>query len=375
MQTHDRASFKQGNQKGERGFSLITVVFVMLALSSLGIGLTTNLSTMSHGSIEELDYHKVFYVADGGLQTVLSQQFLGDTDYSDNVAPTPAPYEVGGIALGDGTFWVEYSSQSVDAVTLTVTAQINNSIRIVRQTITKPPSEAFGYAMYSQDNMNINGGNGTINGSISSGGNISNNDGWTINGGQSSSNTVELPEVNVVEDYSPYTDSSHAGDLTISGEYNQNIYVTGNVTIAAGTTINGIIVTAGNAEIGDNVTLNGMLAATGNIGSAPNVEGINFTGTTNSLNAVLPLLVAEGSITMNTAKDTTVEIDGYIMAEGSIHLNTGKDSTLVIDGLLISHNLVQINNQGNVTLNYDAAMAANLSSGTGSITLSDWQEL
>ncbi len=375
MQTKDACLFRKAKRKTEQGFSLITVVFVMLALSSLGIGLTTNLSTMSHGSIEELDYHKTFYVADGGLQTILSQQFLGDTDYSDNVSPTPAPYGVGGIALGDGTFWAEYSGQSVDSVTLTVTAQINNSRRIVRQTITKPPSEAFAYALYSEGNININGGTGTINGSIAAKGNITNVDNWTVNGSQTSSYPVPLADLQVVKEYAPYTDSTYQGDLTISGIFNQNIYVTGNVTIAEGTTVNGIIVTSGNTEIGDNVTLNGMLAAAGNIGSANNVEGINFTGTTTPLSAVLPILVAEGTITMNTAKNTTVSIEGYILAEGNIHLNPGKDSTIVIDGLIVSHGNTQINNQGTVTLNYNAAMAANLATGTGAITLSGWQEL
>jgi hypothetical protein len=118
-----------------------------------------------------------------------------------------------------------------------------------------------------------------------------------------------------------------------------------------------------------------MLAAAGNIGSANNVEGINFTGTTTPLSAVLPILVAEGTITMNTAKNTTISIEGYILAEGNIHLNPGKDSIVVINGLIVSHGNAQINNQGTVTVNYNAAMAANLATGTGAITLSGWQEL
>jgi hypothetical protein len=361
--------------RGEKGFSLITVIFVMMLLSSVGIGMSNVLSTQALTTVESYQSEQALYVADGGLQHTISNQWMGDTDFSDNVSPTPAPYANGSIPLSNGEFWVQYSNQSASAVTITVTSRVENSIRKVRQTLTLQAGDTpYDYAVYGNGNLSLQGGTGTINGNISAGGNISNADNWTINGSETPNNSVALPDVDVINDYSSFTSSTYSGNTTISGNYSTNIYITGNLDISSNTTINGYIVVGGNIKIGSNVTVNGMLAAAGNI-DANNETNLNFNSILGPSGETIPALVASGNLSLGISKDGVASVNGYMRAEGNLHITNQKDSTFTLNGFMVANGNFSASNQGIVTINYNAALAQAAGGGPANLTYTNWKEV
>ncbi len=364
--------------KNQQGFSLVTVIFVMLVLGSMGVGLSSSLSPQVVSSNMQNQGDQAFFIADGGLQYVIKEYFADDSDFSDNVAPTPAPFGNTPITLGSGQFWVEYSGQSSTATTVTVTSRVGSSVRAVQQTVTKPASASgpYAYALHGNGNLSMQGGTGVIDGDLSAGGNISKQDDWTINGATYAQNSEDAPDIDL-DDYIAMTSSTYNGNLAISGNYNTSIRVTGNLTINSNTTINANIVANGNITIGSNVTINGFVAAGGNI-SMNNETGLNFSGAViGPEGTALAVLAANGNISMNTAKNGSASVNGYIVTGGNMSFNAGKDSTLAINGFVLAHGNASISNQGIVTITYDENLAISASSGgSGSgLTLSGWKEV
>jgi len=352
---------------GQRGFSIVTVVFVMMALSSVGLALANMLSTLSLSSVVHFQADQAFYVAEAGLQYALAADFLNDTDFSDNVSPTPPPLNNGSIIFGDGEFWVEYSSLQSDSAVVTVTAKVGDSLRKLQQTVTNQ-SSAFAYTIGSIGNISMQGGVGTINGDISATGNISNRANWVINGDAIPDNSSLTSLALDIDDYIALTDTTHSGNLDIAGNYSTNVYVDGNIDIEEDAVISSnIIVASGNISIADDVTLsNGTLAASGNI-EANNVANVILTGPSNGSQ---PVLVSTGNIHI-TAKDGPIVITGYMLAQGNIHFTTQKDSSLTFDGYMRMNGNAQLSNQGTSVLSYDPDVD---SSQGANLQLSGWQE-
>lgn len=361
--------------KNENGFSLITVIFVMMLLSSVGMGMSNVLSTQALTTVESYQAEQALYVADGGMQYAISDQFMNDTDFSDNVSPTPAPYVNGAIPLSNGEFWIEYSNQSANAVTITVTSRVENSIRKVRQILNLQGGDTpFDYALYGEGNLNVQGGTGTINGDISAGGNISNADDWTINGSETPNNSVQLPDVDVIGDYAGFTSSTYNGNLTINGNYSTNIYITGNLTISSNTTINSYIVVGGNISIGSNVTVNGMLAAAGNL-SANNETNLSFNSISGPSGETIPALVAEGNLSLGISKNGVASVNGYMRSEGNMSVTSQKGSTFTLNGFMAADGNFSASNQGTMTITYNEAMAQAAGGGAANLSYASWEEV
>ncbi len=364
---------------GEEGTSLVTVVFVMLVLGSVGVGLSTSLSTNAAVSPVQYQADRAFFIADGAMQYVLQQYFTNDDDFSDNVSPTPAPFANTPIDFAGGQFWVEYSSQSATSTTITVTARMQDSVRIIRQVVTKAgASGAYAYAMRAEGNITMEGGTGVVDGDLSASGNISNPDGWTVTGTLNPNQAITTPNVNM-SNYAAMTDTVHSGSLTISGNYSTNIHATGTISIADGATINGNIYTDGSISIGNNVTVNGFLAAAGNI-EAEGKAGISLNGAvTGPDGKALAVLAANGNIALNAAENGSITITGYIHAQGNLSLSTQESASIALQGLMLSQGNLEglvLSNLGIISITYDETLAIAASSGgSGGVILSKWEEL
>lgn len=359
----------------QKGFAIISVVFAMVAFLVIGLTVAHQLSVHSRATVENYQSQQAFYVAEGGLQFIIQSEFKNDSDFSDNASPTTAPFGTPSIALSPGEFWAQYSDVTENSAKVTITAKVGNSVRKVQQTVTNSGTNQLplNYAIYSGGNLNIGGGVGIIDGNISAAGNINGSSDWSVSGTIVSDNPVTLPAVDLGT-YSSLTNQTHTGDLTISGNYTGNIYVTGNVTLGAGAAVSGIIVSAGNIEIESGVTVDGTLAAGGDIDSIGDLTSFEAAWAVGPSSQPLPALIAAGNISISVASGGNLVIDGYLFSGGNIHLIAKKNSFATITGFMISTGNTIENNQGTMTVIFDGDLANQLAS-SQTLALSLWREL
>ncbi len=358
---------KYGKLNEEKGITIISVVFIMLALSAVGLSMTSAISNTAMTSVVDVQKQQAFYVAEAGLQYVLADQVLNSADLTTSLTT------INNKAFGEGTFSTTYSNVTATSADITVTAAVGDSIRIVEQTVSITPGSAmpWGNAIYALADIHVNSGSGTIDGNIEAGGSIAVDNAWTITGTSTSSSTQPVPSV-VLQDYVDLTASTHSGDLSISGTYTGDIYATGDVTIEDGATVTGIIVSGGNTLIGDNVSITGTAAAGGTLDTKKS-HGGNYNWAVGPSGETLPVFASIGTMTLKTEKNALVSMSGFIQTNSDFHFITKKDTLLDWTGFAIAKGDVHINNSGTIDLTFDETLANGLSA-PGSIDLTAWKE-
>lgn len=366
------------------GFGLIAVIFSMLAVSAMGLSMSSMISNNASVSSSELEAQKAFYVAEGGLHYTLTKEFMVDMDYSNNTSPTGAPYGGTPITLGGGQFWIQYSNQSKVAADVTVTAKVGDSVRAIKQSVAM--AIPVSYPVYSEGNVSFNGNqrifflpSGIMFGDVAAGGTISHPSHFIVMGTKTPNTPVALPEVDVEGLAEDATTSTHEGDLTITGYYDEDVHVTGDVTIQGGAIINGTVVSDGSINIAGNVLVAGTLAAAEDI-NGNLAQNSAFIAQDGENGEVLPALMAGGNLTLNAEGLGTI-ISGMVITGGSAAINADLSPTefwgeaIILDGGIMSTGDFSLyNERGFILVNGDEDLVESLAQG-GNLNLNSWQEV
>ena len=326
--------------------ALATIV-TMLFFGILGSTFNYMTANRLAGATEDLHSSRAFYVAEGGLQHVAMSELNGESDFSALVSPTGDPFGGTPITLGEGQFWVEYSDQAVDSMTVKVTARVGNAVRVV-QTSVGQEGTGFNYATMAEGNININSSGGDIFGDVGLGGQANIDEDVVIHGDINEDMDFEIPtmDMSVYEDMCTET---FAGNKTFNANYTGNACVTGNAIINDNVTYTGILYVEGNVSIdGNNVVINGSIIAGGNI-DATNRSGLQFNaqpgtepGTYN------PALVSDGHIDLKNDDGTIV--NGVVWSDGNLDF-TNSDNVVYTGSFMSGGNLI-FNTSGTLTITF-----------------------
>lgn len=352
----------------EQGLTLISVVFVMLALSTMGLTLHQATSNRSASSMEDYDSTRAFYIADAGMEYVLAKEFAESSDFT--TANT-----VNDISLNGGDFSSSYSSLSTNSGEVIITAQRANSVRQIRQMVQRV-SGAPG-AMMSGGNIDLvqsQAGTGFISGDVFYAGSYNASPAYNLSG---SAQSGPAPAALDMEPYASMTTSTHNGNLVVSGNYTGSVHVTGDVTIAGPTSINGAIFADGNITISvqhnETLAVTGMLAANGNInGTFQHSSTCHFEPALSGPN-IPPILVAQGDINLDFRQESVSLFQGLIRAGGDISLALRQEDQVSIEGALVAN--------GNITLDVKQTTSLDLDFNAGYaymssyLSLTGWKEL
>lgn len=333
--------------KDEKGSVLILTFIIMITLTAITVGFLNMTSTRLRGSAYDVASSKALWLAEAGLQDVI-YRLKNDSGYRNSPTAVNAN-------LGDGSYSVSVSKNG-NIYTLTSTGTVDALNRKTTQSmvVAEGTPETFSYAQHAGGNINFKNSEGTINGDISAGGQVKNEDNMTINDTITEGSSVVTPSV----DFDSY--------LTIA----DNV-VNGNKTFEEGQTYSGIWYVDGKAIIEDDVTINGSIIATGNI-KMQNSEGITI-----SPDSGYPALVSGNKIKGKELEDST--INGLIYAVDNINLNQNEDNAF--NGTLIASGKILMKNGENFTVTYDSDIQSNpppYFSGGGAITVTpqrDWNEI
>ncbi|OGW72674.1 MAG: hypothetical protein A2Y02_03010 [Omnitrophica bacterium GWA2_52_12] len=371
-------------QADSRGFGLLAVVFSMLALSAMGLGVTSMISSGAATSTADQDGQKAFFVAEGGLSHTLTKEFMSDMNYSNNTSATGAPYGGTPITLGDGQFWVQYSNQTETTADVTVTARVGSSVRVLKQSVSM--AIPVTYPVYGSGNIEFNGTmppgqdlDGALYGDIAAGGDITFGNHFIYTGTAHPHLPMSLPAVNTARLATEITTTTHNGNLTVpSGYFNQKVHVSGNVTIESGAVIDGHIIADGDMSINGTVSATGTLAAVGNITGvlAANSSLVAQAGPNQE---VLPVLQAGGNLSLSDVGMGTV-ITGIIITGGNTTLTSNlpsperwETSVNYTGGILSGGNITVNNERGFIVVNGDPELMTSFAQG-GNLKLGKWQE-
>ncbi len=370
-------------KNGSRGFGLLAVIFSMMALSAMGLGVTSMISTGAATSTVDVEGQQAFFVAEGGLSHTLTKEFMVDMNYSDNVSATGAPYGGTPITLGTGEFWVQYANQTKTSADVTVTAQVGNSVRVVKQSVAM--AIPVNYPVYSGGNISFNGNrrlwflpSGILFGDVAAAGTITHPSHFIVMGTKYPNTPVTLPEINTASLASEITTTTHTGNLTVSGYYDQKVHVTGDVIIQGGAIINGDIVSDGTITLSGNVLVTGTLAADKDINGSLANNSV-FIAQKGPNQQVLPALQAGGNLNLNAEGLGTV-ISGLIITGGSAYIHADLsphefwgEAIILSGGVMSGGNFSIYNERGFILVNGDKKLVASLAQG-GNLNLQKWQE-
>lgn len=366
------------------GFGLIAVIFSMLALSAMGLGMSSMISNNASTSVADVEGQQTFYVAEGGLNYTLTHEFMVDMDYSNNTSPTGAPYGGTPITLGNGQFWIQYANQTKTSADITITAKVNNSVRVVKQSIAM--AIPLNYPVYSGGNISFSGNqmawflpSGILYGDVAAAGTINLAGQFIVIGKQTPNTNVLLPAVNVQGLANEITTTTQQGNLTVpAGLFNQKVHVTGNVTIQDGAIINGHIISDGNITLSGNVLVTGTLAAQGNINGSL-AQNSAFLAQKGPNQDVIPALMAGGTLTLNAAGLGTI-ISGMVITGGSASITANLNPTdfwgqaiILSGGVMSAGDFTIYNQRGFILVNGDSKLVNSLAQG-GNLNLKNWQE-
>lgn len=359
----------------QRGSAFFGIVVAMLFFTTMGITTVSLLANNNTGASGQLTGPQAFYVAEGGLQYVITHELADDTDFSDNVSPTDPAFGANSISLGDGEFWVEYLNQSANSVDVRVTSRVGEAVRVVQMTVTPGGSP---YSTIVDGNFSLNNSQGTITGDAGVNGAYNGGD-MTVNGSISEDLDMNMPEV----DLSPYlamTDTTQSGNYTISSDYTGNLHVTGNLRIEGGITITGLLYVDGNVDFqGDNVTINGTVVTEGNL-NGNNHDNLSFLSQSLPDGTPMPALLVEGIITLNNADNITIA--GTVWADGNINMNN--NGSINFTGSMISTGNINMEGGEDVQLLFESDDLTGLlgfsnipgnEDGEGSINVASWKAL
>jgi len=151
--------------KNSKGFSLMTVIFVMVIFAMAGVAVISLISGSASMVGNEYGSQKAFSIAQGGLEYI-GMQLDGDSDWSDNNTETKI--------LGGETFTITYIAQTTDTATVQSTSTVNGVTRTLQEDFSRGGGwEAFAYAIYSESNLVVGDKcNVNVTGNVAVGGNI-----------------------------------------------------------------------------------------------------------------------------------------------------------------------------------------------------------
>lgn len=357
---------------GKKGIAAISAILAMLLFTILGITTASLLTSNLYSSTDDLQAAQALYVADGGMQYVQMSQLSGDTDFSNNVSPTGAPFGGTPISLSPGQFWVEYLNQQANSVTVRVTSRVGPTVRVVQQGVGQG-GMGVQYVTVAGGNIVINSTNGTISGDVALRGNANIDRDVTVNGNIYANRDVQVPTFNFTT-YRNMTTTTHTGNLTISSNRTDNLLVNGNVTIAANVTYTGLLYATGNISVaGSNVVVNGTLVTEANM-SGGGRTGLQFNAQQIDPDEYMPAILAAGNISL--MNNDGMGITGLMSASGNIDLSNS--DSVAYRGSFITGGNLQINSTNNLSLTFDATLTAGIpglqgGTGNGSLSLSSWQ--
>ena len=334
--------------RNNNGFSLLTVIFVMVVFAVAGVAVISLITGSASMVVNEYGSQRAFAVAQGGLEYI-AMQLDGDSDWSDNSAETKS--------LGGDSFTITYADQSTNTATVQSTATVSGVTRTLQQEFSQGGgiSEAFLYAVYSEDDLRVqNSSNVTLDGNVVLGGeeDVSGVSNYDVTG-----TVVE----NVAGVTVPTPDWDYwlsVADLVRSGNYN-----------FPGGTSSGIFYVNNHARIRNrsNVTINGTIVARRNVVIRDNSNvTINAQGSN-------PAIIAQGNVTLRN--NSNFVINGWIASLGQIYIRDM--SSAYFTGGLTSVDRTRIQNMSNVEVNYSANKIPQTGfiGGTGGLVRGDWREV
>lgn len=357
------------NNKGTAFFGL---VIAMLLFTTMGIA-TIAVTADDAGSFSgNLNGAKSFYVADAGVQYVTMTNLYDDTNFLDNSSPTDPPFGANSITLGDGEFWVEYLNKTLDTVEIRVTARVGNSVSVVQQ---KAVSN-YPYAFIAGNHVKMNNSAGNIYGNLASTSFFEMDPDVIVTGSIRSDSNFVIPQMS----YDPYAlitflENIHFGDITISSDYEGNLYVFGDVYISGGVTITGVIYATDDIEImGNNITINGTLVAQDHVEGNLH-ENLLFNAQPLGPNTPMPAIIADH---VHLDSTQNISINGIVWGNAHIALSNTANVTAV--GAFISNDHVHVDNAANINLTVNDDLLKGVPGLTGmggilseSMTVTSWQ--
>lgn len=335
-----------------RGFSLMTVIFVILATAITGTAVVSLISTSSRILVDEHRAQQAFDLAQAGV-SYTAQGLVGDDDWSDNMGGT--------VNFGPGFFTTTYVEQTASTLKVRSVGDVAGVRRTVEQEFTRGTPACFEDAIYTEDWFHVTGNsNISVEGSVSTGGavEISGNANVDMDGPISEyDEDVSVPSV----DWSYWKGAS---DHTILGNYQ----------FGPGTH-SGVYYVSGKVDIKNtsNFTLNGSIIARGMVHVAHNSNvTIEAYGTE-------PAIVAEGKVQINNISN--INIGGWVFSLDKVHVTTL--SNINFDGGIVAKDEIMVTGNSNFDVEYDLNRVPDIGfiggepgSGTGgaSIMYGDWSE-
>ncbi len=328
--------------------ALIAVVFGMLFFGVLGITMATFIANDSQSSGENLEASQAFYVAEGGMQYLIMNQIVGDSDLSNNVSPTDPPFGGNSISLSPGKFWVEYSNQQASSADIKVTAQVGNSVRVIQETASISGTSSNHYVAMAGGKINMNSSSGDVYKDVILKGasNISPN--VVVHGSITQDPNLVLPTIDFAT-YKTMTTTTNNGDLTISSNYTGNLLVNGNVTIKANVTYTGLLYATGNISLkGNNIVFLGTPVTEGNF-SGDGLTGLQFKAVENS-QVHMPAILSKGGISFKNSDG--MKLDGVVWSSGDIDFTNADD--LNYNGSFIIGGNMLMNTANRLTITFQS---------------------
>ncbi|MFA5839420.1 MAG: PilX N-terminal domain-containing pilus assembly protein [Candidatus Margulisiibacteriota bacterium] len=378
--------------KQRKGFALMTVIFIVLVFSIIGITLLYMFLVESKTSVDEYFNTRAFFIADAGKNYALKKV----SSFTDWTVSMGFPIS---MSFAEGTFTVSSTAEAANSITLTSTGILTKEGKTYRHAnrvvVTRGLGGAAfgGNAIYSygigggdgivnlQNNVVINGSvfvngdlslrnNVLISGDANATGDISIGSGVTVNG--DTTDHVAIPST------SPsLTTTYYAGQiLTASSTAAASVTYSGTNTITGTRYINGNLTISNNAQL--IVIDSATLVVTGTVTSNNNIViGNNFT------------LIAGGAVTINNNIDignsgiwysaasiavgNNAEIGTVSAGAGTTFLSPGDielNNNCNISGLVFSGGSVSLGNNAIVT----GVIVANLLDIVGSNSIVNYNE-
>lgn len=325
------------------GFAILTVVFVMVIFSVLGMASVSLITNSAQMMADEYHSAQAYDVAEAGL-AYIEMQLKNDSDWSDNPNVT--------MNFGPGSFTVTFTNKTSTTATVESAGTVSAITRTLGESLVKNTTpDAFTDALYTENSISVGGtASGNINGDATAGNSISTG-GMSFNG----TNTANDPTANCPVPNWGYW--AGVATTTVSGNYTfENntytgiYYITGNVTFKSNVIINGSVITLGKVTCNNqsNITVNA---------TAPN-----------------PAIVANDTVRINGG--TNVTLNGYTVSTQNISLEG--NSTVNVSGGFVSDGNISFSGTTGATISYNAAYAPTSGftggAGSGSVTMSSWHE-
>lgn len=329
--------------KRAEGFSLLTVIFFLVAGGVLGASAVALVGSYSSMTVDEYHSQQAFDLAQSGLQYV-TKELDGDSDWSDNDTIM--------FSMGPGNVVVTYLDQTTTTATVRADGVVQGITTSASQTFRASGIVAFDKAIYTEKDIIVDGAaTGNIYGPVSAAGDIDDGSGVVFHEDVDSND----PDVSVpTPDWTYWqslADQTIVGNYSFeAGTYNGIYYITGDVTVKSNVTLKGSIVSRGG------VTLNG--AANVTIDAVP----------------PNPAIIAEGEISITGSAN--LNINGFVFSLNSLKLAGNTDVTMV--GGVVAKKDVTLSGNSDVDFSYDDSYAPTDGFDGGEISgivMSDWREV